>query len=162
MAFKDFFESMLDIDKPETIYPGEVVDLRLRKKVSEKQAYDGVPTNYYDILLHGTDTKVGVIDLRLKMNEVMYYYGHVGYNITKKYRGHNYSYFACKILFGIAKKEYDMDELFITCNPDNVASYKTLLKLKGELVEVCPVPEDHEMYRLGDRFKCVFRYKIKI
>lgn len=162
MSLKKFFESVLEVDKNKKLYPGPVVDLKLRRIVSEDEAYDGVPTNYYEIYKHDTDEKVGSIDLRLKMDEVMYYYGHIGYNVIKKYRGNNYAYFACLILFKIARQEYDMEELYLTCNPDNIASYKTLKKLKGELIEVCQVPHDHEMYKLGDRVKCVFRYKIKI
>ena len=141
---------------------GEVVDLRYRYETDENTAYDGIPTVYYDIYLHDTTERVGSIDLRLKMNEEMYYYGHIGYNITPKHRGHHYSYEACKVLFKEAKEEYGLDELFITCNPDNIASYKTLQRLNGELVEVVQVPKEHELYKRGDKMKCIFRYKINI
>lgn len=162
MSIKRFLESILLKDEEENIYYGDVVDIKKRYFISEKEAYDGVPTVYYDIYLHNTYTKIGSIDLRLKMNEEMYYYGHIGYNISKKYRGHNYSYYACLLVFNIARNEYNMDELIITCNPDNIASYTILNKLNGELIEVCTIPKGHELYRLGDRMKCVFRYKIKI
>lgn len=159
---KRFFNSILMNKDEFQIYPGDIVDLKYRYEVSELEAYDGIPTIYYEIVLHNTNTKVGEIDLRLKMNEKMYFYGHVGYNIIEKYRGHNYSYHACRILFTIAKNKYHLNELILTCNPDNVASYKTLLKLNGELVEVAQVPRDHELYKKGDRMKCVFCYKMKI
>lgn len=157
---KRFFDSL--IDNKEDYIEGEIVDLRFNHEVDENTAYDGIPTVYYDIVLHGDHKKVGNIDLRLKMDDNMYYYGHVGYDIYSKYRGHNYSYEACKVLFKIAKDKYKFDELYLTCNPDNIASYKTLKKLKGELVEVVEVPHDHELYKLGDRMKCIFRYRISI
>ena len=90
----------------------------------------------------------------------MYYYGNVGYNIIESQRGHHYAYYACKVLFKIAKEEFGMKELIITCNPDNDASYKTLKRLGGKLVEIAQIPYDHELYEKGDRFKCIFRFKL--
>lgn len=159
---KKLFESILYDNNENKIYKGDYVDLHYRYEVNEKTAYDGIPTIYYDIYLHNEDKRIGSIDLRLKMDERMYYFGHIGYNISPKYRGNHYSYHACKLLFKIAKEEYDLDELFITCNPDNIASYKTLKKLGCELIEVVQVPKDHELYGLGDKMKCVFRYRVKI
>ena len=144
------------------IYQGEVVDLKYRFEVDERTAYDGIPTIYFGIYLHDTFTRIGDIDLRLKMNDYMYYYGHVGYNISPKYRGHNYSYYACKVLFELAKNKYNLDELYLTCNPDNIASYKILEKLNCLYVETVNIPTNHELYKKGDRNKCVFRYKIKL
>ena len=144
------------------IIEGNVVDLKYLEETTEESAYDGIPTIYYAILLHGTKLRIGSIDLRLKMNDYMYYYGHIGYDIEKKYRGHNYSYYACLVLFKIAKEKYGLNKLYLTCNPENTASYKVLKKLKGELIEVAEVPKSHELYGRGDKYKCVFRYKIKI
>lgn len=141
---------------------GPIVDLKFDYEQSEEEASDGIPTVFYIIVSHETKEKLGRIDLRLKMNEEMYYYGHVGYGIYPKHRGHNYAYEACKLVFKVAKEHYHMDELFITCNPDNVASYKILKKLNGELVEVKAVPITHELYRIGDRMKCIFRYQFKL
>ena len=87
-------------------------------------------------------------------------YGNVAYNIKESYRGHHYAYYACKILFKIAKEEFGLKELIITCNPDNDASYKTLKRLGGKLVEIAQIPYDHELYEKGDRFKCIFRFKL--
>lgn len=141
---------------------GDIVSLKYRYHTTSETAYDGIPTVYYDIVLNKDNIKVGDIELRLKMDDNMYYYGHVGYSILTKYRGNHYSFEACKLLFNEAKERYEMSELYITCNPDNIASYKTLLKLNGELVEVVQVPKDHELFKRGDRMKCIFRYKIKI
>ena len=155
--------SIFDIFKDNSkITKGDVVDLKFLHEVDEDSAYDGIPTIYYAILLHGTNKRIGSIDLRLKMNDYMYYYGHIGYEIYPRNRGHNYSYYACLVLFKIAKYKYGLSELYLTCNPDNAPSYKVLKKLKGELIEVTEVPKNHELYGKGDKYKCVFRYKIKI
>ena len=148
------------LDRKKHLYKGEIVDLVERARVSEKTSFDGVPTVFYDIYVSGSNLKVGKCDLRLKNDGFMYYYGNVGYNIKESYRGHHYAYYACKILFKIAKEEFGMKDLIITCNPDNDASYKTLKRLGGKLVEIAQIPYDHELYEKGDRFKCIFRFKL--
>lgn len=148
------------LDRKKHLYKGEIVDLVERARISEKTSFDGVPTIFYDIYLSGSNPKVGKCDLRLKNDGFMYYYGNVGYNILESQRGHHYAYYACKVLFKIAKEEFGMKELIITCNPDNEASYKTLKKLKGDLVDIVQIPYDHELYEKGDRFKCIFRFKL--
>ena len=140
------------------ISEGEIVDLRERYRVDERTAYDGVPTVYYDVLRHSDKEKVGTIDLRLTVKGDMYYYGHIGYNIQKAHRGHRYAYYACKVLFKLAKEEFGMDELIITCSPENIASYKTLKMLKGELVECVKVPPGHPLYAAGEKTKYILNF----
>ena len=144
------------------IYEGPVVDLKERYRVSEKTAYDGVPAVYYDILRHSDKQKVGTTDLRLSIEGDMYYYGNIGYNIECLHRGHGYAYEACLLLFEIARKEFGMDEIIITCSPENIASYKTLQKLNGELLELVEVPKNHMLYTLGEKTKYIFRYRIAL
>ena len=144
------------------LHKGDVVDLREYYRVSEKQALDHIPTVYYEIYIHDSNIKVGSIDLRLSIEDDMYYYGNVGYNIIQQYRGNNYAYYACLVLFEIARDEFDMEELIITCSPDNIASYKTLRKLDGELVELIKVPPNHQLYAKGETSKYIFKYKIDL
>ena len=143
-------------------YIGQVVDLKERYRVDELTAYDGVPAVYYDILRHSDSEKVGTIELRLTIEGDMYYYGHIGYNVIRSFRGHHYAYHACMLLFQIAKEEFGMDELIVTCSPENTASYKTLKKLGGELVELIQVPKNHTLYIRGETTKYIFRYKISL
>ena len=141
-------------------YESETVDLKERYRVSEQMAYDGVPTVYYDILRHSDHQKIGKIDLRLKNDGDMYYYGNIGYHILKEYRGNHYAYYACLLLFEIARKEFHLKELIVTCSPENTASYKTLKKLNGELIELVQVPKNHTLYANGEKTKYIFRYRI--
>ena len=112
--------------------------------------------------MHDTKLKVGSIDLRLTVEGDMYYYGHIGYNIIRTFRGHNYAYYACLVLFKIARDEFGMDELIITCSPDNIASYRTLTKLNGELIELVEVPKNHHLFAIGESKKYIFRYRISL
>ena len=85
---------------------------------------------------------------------------HIGYRIEEAYRGHHYAAKACMLLFQLAKK-HGMDHLFITCNPDNWPSRKTLEYLKGELLEIAELPEDNNMrVEKGETEKCIFRFDL--
>ena len=133
--------------------------LKEHHRVSREEAYDDVATVYYDICLP-SGLKVGNLDLRLTMNDYMYYYGHIGYHVYRFYRGHNYAYKACRKVFQIAKEEFGMEELIITCCPDNLPSLRTLEKLGGELIETVDVPRHHELWLRGEKVKCIFKYKL--
>lgn len=137
----------------------ETVILKEAERLSEDDTVDHVASISYDIYnRHGF--KVGSIDLRLTMNDWMYYYGHIGYRIRRFYRGHHYAYRACLELFKIAKDEFGMNSLIITCNPDNIASIKTIEKLQPEFIERVKVPANHELYRLNEREKLIFRVNL--
>ena len=118
-----------------------------------------VKTFFYEIVLKKSREVVGLIDLRVGMNEEMYYYGNVGYSIFVPYRGHHYALKAGKLLLTIAK-ENEMEKVIITCNPDNIASYKTIEALGGKLVEVKEVPLYHPLRSQGDPMKCIFEIKL--
>lgn len=139
---------------------GEIVYLKENYRTNEKTAYDGIPTIYYDIYKNFDDVKVGKIELRLSVEGFMYYYGHIGYHVYSMYRGNNYAYYACKILFDIAKNEFNMNELLLTCSPENKASYHILEKLNGKYTETVDVPKNHTLYHINEKTKCIFKFII--
>lgn len=151
--FTDLFK------RSKTIYQGEIVFLKKRSSIFD-YGNNEASVIYYDILRSSDNKVVGYADLRVKRDDEYYYYGDLGYHIYEEYRGHNYAYYACLILFRIAKEEYGFEELIITCSPDNIASYKTLEKLKGEYLETVEVPRYTELYRRGETIKCIFRYRL--
>ena len=53
-----------------------------------------------------------------------------------------------------------MNELIITCSPENTASYKTLSKLNGRYLETVEVPKHTDLYRRGETVKCIFKFEI--
>ena len=55
---------------------------------------------------------------------------------------------ACRMVLKLAEY-YNMDKLYLTCDYDNVASYKTVEKLGAKFIEeVCP-PQDYIYYYEG-------------
>ncbi|NLC96370.1 MAG: GNAT family N-acetyltransferase [Erysipelotrichaceae bacterium] len=147
---------LFDMFKKER-YIGDRVDLI---KSYELEGEEDSISIYYNIVLHDTNKVVGRCDLRVGMNWELYYAGNIGYSIDLEYRGNKYAYSACQILFEIAKNDYNMDELIITCSPDNIASYKTCLYLDGKLLETVVVPENHWLAMRGETVKHIFKYKI--
>ncbi len=139
---------------------GEIVDLIEdgREEPNAKNQFAG--SVYYEIVLHRQRMKIGECDLRFGMNDELYYAGNIGYRIFDGWRGHHYAYEACKILFRLAKQEYHMYRLIVTCSPENTASKKTLEKLGGVLVETVDVPEWHWLYKRGEKKKEIYRFDL--
>lgn len=63
--------------------------------------------------------------------------------------------------FFLLAKKHNMSYLYITCNPDNILSRKTLEYLKGELLEIAELPENSDMrVNYGDTEKCIFKFDL--
>jgi tagatose 1,6-diphosphate aldolase len=87
------------------------------------------------------------------------YGGHLAYGVHTDFRGHHYASRACRLLLPLAKR-HGMSELWITCNPDNLASRRTCELAGGIFIEIVGLPEDIDMYQEGERQKC--RYRIDL
>ncbi|MCL2565447.1 MAG: GNAT family N-acetyltransferase [Defluviitaleaceae bacterium] len=125
----------------------------------EKCIPGDIPLYIMSIVTQDTRDIVGQITLQVAYSAKVYYGGHIGYRVAEEFRGHNYALKACRLMFKQAKK-HKMNQLIITCNPDNIPSRRTLEKLGGFLREIVPLPEQHELYARGDREKCIFLFKI--
>ena len=136
-----------------------VIFLRLRRTVSARPRVNQYPTYLFDICQKSDGVAVGRCDLRLGHNTFLYYSGNIGYRVYESFRGHHYAAHASRLLFSLARR-HNMDWLIITCNPDNLPSRRTCELLGGELLEIADVPADHELYELGERQKCIFRYDL--
>jgi tagatose 1,6-diphosphate aldolase len=84
------------------------------------------------------------------------YYGHIGYHVYPPARGRRYAERSVRLLLPLARR-HGLRTLWITCNPDNVASRLTCERLGMQLVDVVRVPEGDPLYARGDREKCRYR-----
>jgi len=147
-------EKFLNADHLET----EEIRLVLEKATPGDPEKGWVPAYHFAICdLEGR--KMGVCDLRLGHNALLYFGGNIGYRVEEPYRGHHYAAKACRLLFGLAK-QHEMEYVIITCNPDNIASKKTCEHLGGTLLEICEVPEGNDMRERGETHKCIFRFEV--
>ena len=100
---------------------------------------------------------MGRIRLRVGWNDdIVRYAGHVGYAVEPTFRGHHYAERACRMIIPVAR-HHGMQHLWITCQPDNLASRRTLERLGAECVGVVDVPAEYPLDAGSVRQKMCFR-----
>lgn len=139
--------------------PGPLTDGELELVLTKTEGPDPergwLPAYIFEMQVEGR--RVGGINIRLgTTQDILMYYGHVGYAVDEEHRGHHYAERACRLILPLAKA-HGMDEVWIMCNPENIASRRTCERLGAELVEIVRIPEDCELYRMGDREGCRYR-----
>ncbi|MBU2510821.1 GNAT family N-acetyltransferase [bacterium] len=147
--------------KPGERIKGEEIDLVLDQCFPENLKKGHVPAYRFFIVLSSSNTKVGYLNLRIGTNvSIEKYAGHIGYGIDEEFRGNNYAAKACNLTKGILK-QHAINPVWITSNPENQASIKTLQRIGAEFIETLDVPKDHEIYLEGDHRKSRFLWNIK-
>ena len=151
--------SVTDLHMAEPVV-GETCALMLNRLLTKNEALEQIPAYLFDIVFHD-GTRIGQIDLRMGQTEALIMYGgQVGYGIDKPYRGHGYAAQACKLLATVAVT-LNFTELWITCNPDNIASIKTCEKIGARYIERVDVPQGSELWHRGDREKLRFLWQLE-
>ncbi len=122
-----------------------------------------VPSYHFWMKLHpinGVPAPIriaGGIGLRVGTNdEIRRYAGHVGYHVYPPARGHRYAERACRMLLPLAAA-HGIAELWITVNPENIASRRTCERLGARLIDTVLIPTAHPFYARGERVKCRYR-----
>ena len=109
---------------------------------------DALPFYWWNIILKSSNLSVGKISFRIGHNYHSYYNGNIGYEIDEEYRGHHYALLACRLVLKAAQY-HKMGKIYLTCNYDNAASYKTIEKLGANLIEEVLPPKDYIFYHEG-------------
>ncbi len=134
------------------------LELHLTERTLGDPSRNFVPAYRFEMRVGGK--KAGTISLRVGNTPyIELYAGHVGYGVELEFRGHHYAARATKLLFDLARK-HGLTTLWITCNPENVASRRTCELVGGELVDIVDLPPETDMYKEGERQKC--RYRIRL
>ena len=141
--------------------PGQLTDGELELVLVEKRpgnpALNYVPAYRFAMRLTGQREDIGGIDLRVGDTlHILLYAGHIGYGVVAEHRGHHYAARACRLLLPLARR-HGLKQLWITCNPDNMASRRTCELVGAEFVEIVDLLEDTDMYQEGERQKCRYR-----
>ena len=136
---------------------GEIIELRL---IDTCEGGDGaLPFYWWDIILKQNNAVVGKISFRIGHNYHSYYNGNIGYEVDEEYRGHHYSLLACQLVLK-AVQYHKMDKIYLTCNYDNIASYKTIEKLGAKLIEEVLPPRDYIYYHEDIEAHRIYELKI--
>lgn len=137
----------------------EICGKTLTLRIIQKYNGDSEMLPFYYWNIYNGDIPVGKISLRIGQNFHSYYNGNIGYEIDKAYRGCGYAYIACCMILKAAKA-HNMDNLIITCDESNIASYKTIEKLGAELIEICNVPKEYFAWREGMEKQKIYKLKL--
>ena len=106
------------------------------------------------------DAVAGTISLRLgRGRDLERYLGHVGYNVFPFARGRHFAERATRLLLPVARRE-GLSTLWITTNPENAASRRTLERLGASLIGTVVLPRDHPLRAFGDTHKCRYRLSL--
>jgi len=97
-----------------------------------------LPSHYvpsYDYFAVDDDKFIGVIHIRVRLTEnLMRYGGHIGYGINPKYWNMGYGKELLKIGLEQNKNLIEEDKILITCDDDNIGSYK-IIESNGGILE---------------------------
>jgi tagatose 1,6-diphosphate aldolase len=133
------------------------VEFELKLDRFEIHPVHRVPTYQFHIVDRKTHEVLGNIRLSIGSTpHIERYAGHVGYGVFPRHRGHHYAARAVRLLLPLARK-LGVDSLWITCDPENLASRRTLELAGAEFVETVDVPTDCIIHRKGHPRKCRYR-----
>ncbi|MDD6711364.1 GNAT family N-acetyltransferase [Sharpea azabuensis] len=117
-------------------------------------------TPYYIYAIYEGGKQVGTLVFRLGSDQEHYYDGHIAYTIEEAYRGHHYAYQAC-LLLKESMLQLGYQHVLITCDPANLPSKKTIMKLGCTLLGVEEVPKRYrKVFAEGENVKEIYRWEL--
>ena len=128
------------------------------KHFKDNRDQSKLPAHYvpsYDFFAVDDDKLIGVIHIRVRLTEnLLRYGGHIGYGINPKYWNMGYGKKLLKLGLEQYKNLIAEDRILITCDDDNIGSYK-IIEANGGILENKIENED-----FGEKF-LTRRYWIK-
>jgi predicted acetyltransferase len=133
-------------------------DLELRLLDYSVHPFHRVPTYFFRMMSIAREDELGTINLRIGSSaHLERYAGHIGYGVHPAHRGHHYAARSVVLLLPLARQS-DLDPVWITCDPENMASRRSLEIAGAEFVEIVEVPKDCGIRRYGGKVrKCRYR-----
>ena len=96
-----------------------------------------LPSHYvpsYDYFVVDDDKLIGIIHIRIRLTDnLLKYGGHIGYAINPKYWNMGYGKELLKLCLEQHKDLIEDDSILITCDDDNIGSYKIIESNGGKL-----------------------------
>jgi predicted acetyltransferase len=142
--------------------PGTPEETGLQLRLAEFKVHPlhSVPAYFFSIVDAASGEPAGNINLRLGWDEnLVLYAGHIGYGVDEAWRGRRFAARATRLLAPLAAR-HGFPELWITCNPDNVASRRSCELAGAAYVETVEVMPGSAYYERGIRQKCRYRLNL--
>lgn len=136
-----------------------LIDRDLQLVLADREPYNPstgwVPT--YRFEMRSAGRYAGAISLRVANTpSIVLYLGHIGYGVELGFRGRHFAARSCRLLIPLAR-HHQLDPLWITCNPDNIASRRSCELAGATLVEIVDVPPEEPLHQRGEKQKCRYR-----
>lgn len=104
----------------------------------ENRDQSKLPSHYvpsYDYFAVDDDKLVGVIHIRIRLtDDLLKYGGHIGYGVNPKYWNMGYGKQILKLALEKYQDLIEEDRILITCDDDNIGSYK-IIESNGGILE---------------------------
>ena len=115
----NYDEWLLKLEKDRNIVPGTIEGR--------------VPSETFMLIREEDNKLVGIIDIRLMLNDYLFNYGgHIGYGIRPSERRKGYASY--QLYLGLKFcLEKGLDKVLVTCDKDNIGSAKTIINSGGVL-----------------------------
>jgi tagatose 1,6-diphosphate aldolase len=134
-------------------------DLRLELSSFAPHPVHKVPTYHFHMTHAVTSEELGAIRLRVGSTpHIERYAGHIGYAVHPPHRGRHYAARSVRLLLPFGQS-LGLNPLWITCDPENLASRRTLELAGAQFVEIVDVPADCVIFQSGHPRKCRYRLK---
>ena len=145
-----------DLADPGPLGQGELT-LALKEISPPKPEMGWSPAYHFDMRRPGFNAPVGRIVLRIGWTQnLVLYGGHIGYGVEPSHRGKHFASQAVNLVLPLAW-QHGLPEVWITCNPDNIASIRTIERSGGQYVETVLLPPETDMARRGEVSKNRYR-----
>jgi tagatose 1,6-diphosphate aldolase len=124
--------------------PGKLQDCELSLVLDQFMPSDPirehVPVYHFNMVNTDSSLVMGAINLRIGVTDrLVLYRGQIGYSVKPEFRGHRFAARCLGLLVPLAAR-HQPNPLWITCDPDNIASRRTCEIAGAELVEIVDVP----------------------
>lgn len=122
-----------------------------------------IPVYGFIMQNRGSGLEMGAINIKAGYTEnIIKFRGNIGFAVNKAFRGHRYSGRSCLLLKAILQS-LNVNPVYITCNPDNVASKKNIETTGATFLEEIIIPDNSsysKYYPQDSRRKLRFRWDI--
>jgi predicted acetyltransferase len=151
---------MVDSPIPSQLPPADLsfdqVRLRFIRLFPGDPVLGFVPYFHFRIV-NAENTDVGHVNFRVGDVNRVRYAGHIGFEIRELFRGQRLAYQACRALAPFVRSI--VPTVTITCDPDNVASIRTIERLKATFLEEVAVPAEVAPYLKGSQHKRRYEWR---
>ena len=146
---------------------GQILDFLFANPAGQHRADRSIPgdvPSYHFWMLWRDGTArpciAGGLTLRIgKTADIERHLGHIGYNVYAPCRGHRFAERATKLILPLARS-HKLKTVWITCNPDNLASRITIERIGATYVDTVELPFEHPLRERGETQKMRFRIEL--